>query len=514
MPDIMQQELAELLAKRKHNIYEVRERQMAINLLGYHGGRPYIDNRLTRFPAESSIAWDGAESKREENRFNNSVVRVGRKQRAYLVNNCARIATKIRQYVFQTPPVREGADGDFVRDANRKGQSINDVMGKICDYYTLHGWAWLGIDAPKIHDPVTGCPIRPTMQQVKEQKLRLYWNAIPATAVVDWCADDTGKLTWLLTDEETYTNVSARLPAQQKRMRRLWEPGMVTEVTYCIDLNTGEATKAQISAEIPIDFDEVPFIMAGAPSKLPWWFDDVEGINRAIMDLESANDEAYFKSVYPQLVMPKSLIDDLIGQTESGEDLARKVEAIVGLSSAIVENPDDKGITRFVMPPAQTMGVIQDEITRKRDVLYETVGMALRLNTRMAESAEAKAWSNLDAQAVLREKAQILQEVEERAVAMSKRWDASFIEYQPVYASAFDISNLNEDVKALVSMGAVDMPDRLKKLHLRAMFRALTRFTGVKVDEAEADEILEQIETMEFMEPVLPMAGLPPAVEE
>lgn len=500
----------ELILGRRHPIYAERETAIKTNILAYHGGRPYIEERLTRFPAESAIAWAGNEAVRQ-NRFSNAVPAVGRKQRAYLVNNAYRICQKIRQFVFQRQPERDGADPAFVADANRTGQGLNSIMGELCDYITTCSWGWLGVDAPRVIDD-DGNVMRPTLAEQRARKLRLYWNSYSAAQVPDWCIDETGEIRWLIT-ESTYTeNSDPRKEATNLLLRRLWEPGQVTEYRYAVNHASGEAEGVSVFGPVPIGYAGVPFVLAGQPSPLPWWFDDVEAINRAIMDLESANDEAYFRSVYPQLVIPTSVIESLQSQTESAELLARKVEMIIGYDSAIAERAEDKGITRWLMPPEGALGVIQKELERKREILFDTVGLQLKVQSRQVESAEAKAWGNLDAQAVLAERAQMLQEAETKAVAISEEWDSGFASYAPSYARTFDIQDINEELKTLVGLAPVDMPDGMRRMHLKAIATGIAKLANRQMSKDEETAVFAEIDGMDFMEPVMPPAR--PAAED
>jgi hypothetical protein len=499
--------IEELILQRENPIYASRHKAIATNLLAYHGGRPYVEARLTRFPAESAVSWGGSEDVPKETRYGRTVVATGRRQRAYVVNHCARIAEKIRQYVFQRPPEREGVDPQFERDANRQGQGLNNVMGHICNYITTCGWAWLGVDAPRITDE-DGNPVRPTLAEQRAKKLRIYWNAYSAQQVPDWYIDESGDIQWLITEGTYADNSNPRAPARVMRMRRLWEPGQVTEYRYEVG-TMDEVKDMMVVGPTPIGFSGVPFVLAGTPSPLPWWFDDVEAINRAIMDLESANDEGYFRAVYPQLVIPANLIHDMQGQTENGEDLARKVEMMIGYDSAIAERPEDSGITRWVMPPEGALGIVQKELERKREILFDAVGLQLKVQSRQVESAEAKAWSNLDAQAVLAERAQALQEAEEKAVAISAVWDRGFAVYQPSYARTFDISDINEDLKTLVGLSPVDMPDGMRRLHLKAIADGIAKLSNRKLTRDEQAALYAEIDGMDFSEPIV--APEPPA---
>ena len=230
----------------------------------------------------------------------------------------------------------------------------------------------------------------------------------------------------------------------------------------------------------------------GDISGLPYWYDDIEGIQRAIMDLESANDAMYFKQIYPQLVLPASVSNEMTGQS-GPDDLARNVNAIVGGAYAILEDQDHKGITRFVMPDGSALDSIQKELERKRTHMYGVVGMALTKQTRMAESAESKAYDHLDTEAVLRDKANMLAEAERKAIEISRAWSADFPEYVPEYAQSFDIGDIHDDIRSLVDLSNMDTTDGIKRVVLEAAFKKAQKIGDVSMSDDEVDAILEEI---------------------
>ena len=147
----------DIRASRRHRILDARASQLSRNLLVKDGGRPYIDDRLSRFPCESTLSWNGDGDKVPS-----------RPDRAFLINYASRIVTKIGQYVFGQDVIREGIDEAFEDDTTRTGRSVNEFMQDVDANYTAGQWAWIGIDrgTPGI-DPETG---RPYARSVAERE--------------------------------------------------------------------------------------------------------------------------------------------------------------------------------------------------------------------------------------------------------------------------------------------------------------------------------------------------------
>jgi hypothetical protein len=250
---------------------------------------------------------------------------------------------------------------------------------------------------------------------------------------------------------------------------------------------------------IELAFDKVPFVLAGEISDDPHWYDDVEDVQRAILDMESTLDTLFSKAVFAQMVIPKSLTEEITGEN-SGMDMSKKVAAIVGLSNAICETPDDEGITRYIAPPNSSVTAHQSELERKRATLFDAVGLHLGFAKNFSESADAKQYDNLDPQAVLRNYAQQIAEAEAKAWKMTADLDSDIEAVEPEYADKFRVSNIYEDFKSIVLASGMDLPDSVKKLVARAALDGVLEISSLKMSEADYASALEDISKMEFDE--------------
>jgi len=481
-----------------HRDYEVRLDKLTLNTLALHGGRPYIDARLTRFAGESSIDWSGTSGFSSQFRFDtNSNYVEGRKSRAYLVNNAARIAEKIRQYVFARRPERKEAtkaNTEMIADITRQGDSLNAFMGDVLRNLVATKWCWIGVDAPQVEGQIS-------LKDAEGGKIRPYWRLYSATDVVDWHMDDTGKISWLLTEGTKWDNSNPFEQSTVMPVRRLWTPGRMIEYTLEVPESGGQR-KVTDTQVFEIDFDEVPFVLCGEVAPQPHWFDDVEDIQHAILDLESSIDTLMHKVVFAQMILPSSVGNDPTGENQ-GTDLAQRVEAIVGLSNAILEGPEDKGITRFIGPDAGAMGKMQEELGRKTAVLFDTVGLHLNFTKNFSESADSKHFDHLDPQAVLRNYAQQIAECERKAWEMTAKWDKNVAVINPAYSDKFRVSNIYEDFKSLVLAANMDLPDSVMRLVNRAATDTVLEISNLSLTEGEAEEISADLDEQEFATPVL-----------
>lgn len=462
---------AKLLATRRHKILTERADQIGINLLAYHGGEPYITERLCRFPSESDVDFIGDNSTNPPS--------LGRKQRAFLINYSARISHKINQYVFSTAVERQGIDPNFEADVTTTGMSINQFMAELSALITTCRWAWVGIDRPQSDGG----------RSVAERERsgdRVYWQLYAPNEVVDWSFDSRGGIAWLMTERTLYINDNPRAEPVEKKVRYLWEPGIVTRYEMGKDSDVFAAV-----VETPLAIREVPFVNCGLITDEPWWFDDVERIQRAIMDLLSSRDTQIFKTIFALMVVSDSFKSQMKVEGLSTPAARQKM----GVGYPLVETSEEKGLTRYLTAPSEVFAIIQDAKKDLETSLYEIVGLNMSVpESRQVASAEAKAWDHMDPETVLKERATLLEECEGKAIEISaKLGSAVFKSYSPIYGKKFDISDFTADIAAITSTGGFSLPPKAEKLVQEALVGSIARRFNTDPDKVKA--ALEEIET-------------------
>jgi hypothetical protein len=173
-------------------------------------------------------------------------------------------------------------------------------------------------------------------------------------------------------------------------------------------------------------------------------------------------------------------------------------EVIRGLDTPIVEAAEESGITRFIQPAAGDQKTLPDEIQRKRQLLFDMVGLSLfNKETRQIQTAESKQFDQLDTESTLKHRSRVMQEAEERLVALSKEIDPGFREYVPVWPTSFDVVDAQGD-SAVVTM-MENLPDAtpsMRKLALMGALRILAEVGGY--DHALIDQARKEIAATSF----------------
>lgn len=473
------------LIDRRHKILTLREAQLQRNALALAGGRPYIEARLWRAPNESDLSWEG-----------NRAGVVGRKDRAALVNDAGRVANKINHYLFKVAATRTGIDENWAGNVDGAGTTIQRWWDDLSLALTAGQWVWVQVDrlAP-IVDPETGEARWRTLLERERDRDLVMWTLWPATAVPDWSFDERGELLWIMTESQIYDNADPHADAQEFTLRTLWRrSGAGVEITRW--KRSGEGAE-QVGETISLTAARLPFVLVGWPSVEPWWFDDVELLQAQILNLDSLHIENLVRTIFPQLVIPESMLANLevrlherIGAA-NGEKIVEAVREIVrGLDAPFVESAEDSGITRFIQPSAGELAALPDEQERKRRLLFDNAGLALfNKESRQIQTAESKQFDLLDTEATLKHRAQVLQEAERALVAISREIDPLFAQYDPVWPASFDVVDVQGDTAALTMID--NLPGAtlsMRKLALLAALRVLQEIGGQNQELFEAAE--------------------------
>jgi hypothetical protein len=458
----------EIITTRINPVLASRLDQIRINMLAVAGGRPYIDERLSRFPKELSVDWDGGGASVSGSGF------PGRRARTFLVNHCLRAMKKLNQFVFATPPDRENIDEEFEKDCTLTGLSIDQFMAEAAIAKTASRWCWIGIDRPSWN-------AQSGAQSVADKAAmgdRVYWRLWSAAEVADWHYDQQG-LAWVITEDSTVDAADPFAEPATVRLRTLWTRDQVIRFTL------GASGKVISTDVIPWPVGRVPFVCLGEISSKPWFFDDAEAQQRAIMDLQSAYHHALYLQMFSLLVLPR--------QAEGGGAEGAAQSKNLGVLAAVEEAPGESGITRYVTPDGTQLSVMRAEVNEVVKDFYRWWGQALQAESRQVASAESKAWDHLDTQAAFAELASDLEEAEREAVEISTLIDPSFAEYEPVYFRDFKIPDFSALADALVKLNNIATTKAVKRMVERGAWTLAQDVIESEPTEEEVQEFEDEL---------------------
>lgn len=415
------------LFTRQHPFYSTHVHTWERNHAAYSGGKSYIAKAL--IPHLSEIPDEFEE----------------RKKRAYYFNWSRKIARIITQYVLATKPERQNADSELVEDWDRSGLRVDEVMRKFSTYLNIFGVAWLAVDMPRFDGEVTRA-------DEIAQKLRPYCVALNPLQVTDWCYGADGELEWVLVKESDWDNSDPYNTPVAVDVRKLWTRTDVTIITKRSD-------GGQSTVVVPHNLGVVPFIrkeeVDGFGLDANHWFDDVVDISDAILNNESEAQMNTIKQMFGLLVVPESFASNTKAiAEEAGDDEAAPttVAGVISRSAAIIESIEDKGISRYISPGGAENATIRAENQALIRMLFEVVGLAVSKDTKMVESAEAKAWDFQNVEQYMATRADVLEQCEYQAWELMAKWNPAIPLPTISYNRNFAVIDLKESIASLLEL--------------------------------------------------------------
>jgi len=378
----------------------------------------------------------------------------------------------------------------------------------VSELVTAHGWCWLQADrAAPLIDSGTGKARPRTLAERERDNDRAVWRLWPAPSVVDWSfvAD---RLEWLIVEEVREDAGDPETEPATVECRTVWRRAAAGATWKRLE-KRGTAAPVEIASGV-VSSPEIPFVLVGRPSAEPWWFDDVESIQAQLLNLDSLHTENLARSVFPQLIVPERVVASLearlveAGTNASGQAILElQREILRGADRPIVEDETSKGITRYICPGGGELDAIPQEISRKRGLLFDSVGMALfNRESRQIQTAESKQWDHLDTEATLQTRARVLQEAETALVAMTKAIDATFTPYAPVWPQSFNVVDTASLSDALVRLAQLSLTLTQRKALLRGATRLLSEASEISPDDAKAiDQEIDDLKDETFSLP-------------
>lgn len=459
-----------------------------MNRLAANGGRPYIKTRLWRAPNETDTQWKGDP---EEGI-------VGRVQRSCLINDAGRIRDKISQYIFKTQAQRDGADQTFLDNVGKK-LSVNEFMRKVNDAITTGQWAWVQVNRTPQQYDANGKPLAKTLANAG----RVSWRLWESVNIPDWCITPDGEIVWLIVRTEEYINTDPTQPGKTVKISTLYrkeDDGKVYVTEECDNATAAKDMQLKSHWEFK-GLDRIPFVLIGKPSYDAWWFDDVENIQAQVMNYDSMHNETITDSIFPQLVVPMSLLGQLqtnlaLDNMGAKEVITLQRELIKGRKNPFYETPEDRGTTRYLTPSSADLKMVTDEQGRKRALLFDMAGLALfNKETRQIQTAESKQFDQLDTNSTLGYRALLLETAEKDIIALSKVFDPTFKEWKPVYNKKFDVVDVTALSAAITA--TINLPNvtpLMKKACLRGGGRIILELGAISQEEYDA--IIDEINKM------------------
>lgn len=455
-----------ILFRREHPFYSANKAIWRRNHAAYSGGKGYVKRALVSHLSE--IPGEFKE----------------RLRRAYYFNWPRKIARMISQYVLATRPEREGADPDLVEDWSRDGLRTDEVMRQFETFLNVFGVAWLAVDSPSFEG------VKTKADELRE-KLRPYCIAINPMKIPDWCYGNDDELEWVLVKEKGWDNSDPFGTPACVEIRKLW----TREDVFIVSRNSrGEYSEKAIHHGLGC----VPFIrqveVDGFGLEAHHWFDDVVNISDAILNNESEAQMNTVKQMFGLLVVSETFVNNEEREIRKDQELKTSIANAISRTAALIESPNDKGISRYISPSGVENSTIRAENQALIRMLFECIGLAVSKDTKMVESAEAKQWDFQNIEQFMRTCADVLEQCEYRAWELMNKWDSRIRVPTVSYNRNFSVLDLQQAVSTLVELSGFNQDnDEYQREIDKTAVVLLNRLRQLAQDKQEAiGKLIEQ----------------------
>ena len=163
---------------------------------------------------------------------------------------------------------------------------------------------------------------------------------------------------------------------------------------------------------------------------------------------------------------------------------------------AIIESVEEKGITRYISPAGVETAAIREENKALKQEMYDIIGMALNSISHAQQTAESKSWDFHSVSRFLANRADLLEQAENKIWQLMRLYDPSIPEVSAAYSRKFEVEDLTSQVKALLDIDNLSTaPLSLKKQVCKSALKIIDRIAPIGDDKMQ--EISEDIENME-----------------
>lgn len=362
-----------------------------------------------------------------------------------------KIIQAFANYVCKEEPEREGTESfaDLIENCDRKGSSLLAFTRGMLALQSAIGEINILVDMPS--------PDREIISKYDQTQAGLNPYCIPILPqnIVDWSINVNGKYDWVIIEQRYIENLPTSNGAEAFIARTYWDaekwelyrskPQNALSVRN--DNTNAESWEFRATGVHPCG--ECPVIRASAedidntPLTPESWSYDLFDINRAIYNLESIDLVNLYYQTFGQLVLPRqSFVQDNEIQLAS-------------VSEAFTETPEEKGLSRYIQPTGAESAAIGNKIQSLKSEMYNVSGLFHRTDSKVAESAESKAWDFEEVNQFLAQLAKTADWIEERVITIAGKWRGMTATPKVNYKKDYKIEDIEKTVAAILDLKTI-----------------------------------------------------------
>jgi hypothetical protein len=333
------------------------------------------------------------------------------------------------------------------------------------------------------------------MERKIRERIRPFIKCYSPLTVRDWATGKDGKLEWALLDQPLYDNSDPFAPPQNRMQRKLW-----TRDKWMLLAGGTPDGNTKIIAEGENHLGEIPLVhLHEADSSIvgaSHWFADTVRISDAILNNESEAQMNVVKQLFGLLVISESFARQGAFDTSrsKGNSESCKFSHVLARSAAIFETPEEKGTSRYISPTGMETERIREENLKLKSELFDVVGLTLRPDSKLRQTAEAKSWDYQNTRQFLSNRVDMLEQAELKCWQFMHRLDSSIPVPAITYNRDFSVIDLKNMIDGLVDLGKLSSAKEYSKEISRTAVDLLGKYK--KIDPVRKKRIISEIDGM------------------
>ena len=350
-----------------------------------------------------------------------------------LDNHCRNVVQIYSSFLFRVPPTRDygSMSGDpqlesFLKDSDLDGRSFQNVIKEMQTQASIYGHCWGIIDKPNI--------ITKTRAEELQQDIRPYMSIYSPENVTNWTYERLANGKYYLTSLIIIEDINP-----ERAILKVWSPEDIC--TYHVDdyMTDHSTAKPKLLDEQPNALGEIPAVILYNQKS-----------QRKAIGISDLSDVAELQqSIYNDY----SEIEQLI-RLSNHPNLVKtpNVQASAGAGS-IIEMPEDMDANLkpyIIQPCSQSLESIMKTIQMKVDAINRITHMgSVRGTEKTVNSGIALQTEFQLLNARLSEKADLLENTEERIWSLFAKWQNKVFDGEINYPDTFDLRDYAADLQFL-----------------------------------------------------------------
>lgn len=435
----------------------------------YEGGREWFKQNIFRYLKEGDQEY------------------ADRLTRAYRFNHSREVVDLLNKYLFKQNIQRNNDDAPesvkrFWDKATRNGMGIKDFARQISKKASIYGRIGIVID-----NTAGDAKVISKADEVKSG-IRTYGYIVSPEQLLDYAFDEEGELEWVMIQECVRDDQDPLTSTGSEEERyRLW-----TKKGWQLykEVKEGRRKVVKLIAEGLHNLGKVPVILADniitdeeycAPSLIG----DIAYLDRAVANYLSNLDAIIQDQTFSQLAMPAQNV-------LPGEDNYTKLTEM-GTKRVFLYDGEGGAAPFYLSPDPKQAQMILSTINKIISEIYHTVGLAgerTKQDNAVGidnSSGVAKAYDFERVNALLAAKADSLEVVENKIVAMVALWhgDEKKVTSNLVsYPDDFDTRGLYDEFDIAARLMLIDAPETVRQEQMKLVLDKLFPQIGVAKREA------------------------------